>query len=108
MRNQAGEKEETEEARAETGTGKATVRRNREEKERKNRGLVVRIQNWGGRKDGETAGVRKRKGSGDAPWNGRPREGRKREQKTRVSREEAAAEIEAGGRRKEIADETIR
>ena len=38
MRNQAGENGETEEARAETGTGKATVRRNREEKERKNRG----------------------------------------------------------------------
>ena len=38
MRNQVGEKEETEEARAETGTGKAAVRRNREEKERKNRG----------------------------------------------------------------------
>ena len=38
MRNQAGEKGETEEARAETGIGKATVRRNREEKERKNRG----------------------------------------------------------------------
>ena len=33
---------------------------------------------------------------------------RKRKWKTRVSREEAAAEIEAGGRRKEIADETIR
>ena len=28
MRNQAGEKEGTEEARAETGTGEATVRRN--------------------------------------------------------------------------------
>ena len=38
MRNQAGEKGETEEARAEAGTGKAAVRRNREEKERKNRG----------------------------------------------------------------------
>ena len=38
MRNQAGEKEETEEARAETGIGEATVRQNREEKERKNRG----------------------------------------------------------------------
>ena len=37
-RNQAGEKGETEEARAETGTGKATVRQNQEEKERKNRG----------------------------------------------------------------------
>ena len=48
MRNQAGEKEETEEARAETGTGKAAVRRNREEKEKKNR----RLSSW------------KRKGSG--------------------------------------------
>ena len=38
MRNQVGEKGETEEARAEAGTGKAAVRRNREEKERKNRG----------------------------------------------------------------------
>ena len=38
MRNQVGEKGETEEARAETGTGETTVRRNREEKERKNRG----------------------------------------------------------------------
>ena len=38
MRNQAGEKEETEEARAETGTGEATVRLSQEEKERKNRG----------------------------------------------------------------------
>ena len=38
MRNQVGEKGETEEARAETGIGKTTVRWNREEKERKNRG----------------------------------------------------------------------
>ena len=38
MRDQVGEKGETEEARAEAGTGKAAVRRNREEKERKNRG----------------------------------------------------------------------
>ena len=35
MGNQVGEKEETEEARAETGTEEATVRRKREEKERK-------------------------------------------------------------------------
>ena len=45
MRNQAGEKGETEEARAESGTGKAAARRNREEKERKSRGRVVRTQN---------------------------------------------------------------
>ena len=36
--NQAREKEETEEARAKAGTGEADVRRNQEEKERKNRG----------------------------------------------------------------------
>ena len=35
MRNQAGEKGETEEAKVESGTGEATARRNREEKERK-------------------------------------------------------------------------
>ena len=39
MRDQAGEKGETEEARAETGTGKAAVRQNREEKERKTQRL---------------------------------------------------------------------
>ena len=38
MRNQVREKGETKEARAEMGTGEATVRQNREEKERKNRG----------------------------------------------------------------------
>ena len=42
MRNQAGEKGETGEARAEPGTGKATVRQNREEKERKTR----RLSSW--------------------------------------------------------------
>ena len=35
MGNQPGRNGETEEARAETGTGKAAVRQNREEKERK-------------------------------------------------------------------------
>ena len=34
--------------------------------------------------------------------------GKERMQRTRVSWKEAAAEIEAGGRRKEIADEAIR
>ena len=38
MRNQAGEKGETEEAKAETGTGEAAVRRNREERKGRNRG----------------------------------------------------------------------
>ena len=42
------------------------------------------------------------------PWNGRPREVGSESGKTKVNRKEAAAGIEAGGRRKEIADETIR
>ena len=54
MRNQAGEKEETEEARAETGTGKAAVRRNREEEKRKNR----RLSSW----------KRKRSGRKEVDW----------------------------------------
>ena len=51
MRNQAGEKEETEEARAETGIGKAAVRRNREEKERKNKRLSSKNRKRSGRKE---------------------------------------------------------
>ena len=50
MRDQAGEKGETGEARAEPGTGKAAVRRNREEKERKNRRLSSRKRKVSGRK----------------------------------------------------------
>ena len=55
MRNQAGEKGETEEARAETGTGKAAVRRNREEKERKNR----RLSSWKRKRNGRKKVERK-------------------------------------------------
>ena len=55
MRNQAGEKGETEEARAETGTGKAAVRRNREEKERKNR----RLSSWKRKTSGRKKASRK-------------------------------------------------
>ena len=50
MRNQAGEKEETEEARAEAGIGEATVRRNREEKERKKQRLSSKNRKRSGRK----------------------------------------------------------
>ena len=52
-RDQAGEKGETEEARAETGTGKAAGRRNREEKERKDRRLSSRKRKRSGRKEAE-------------------------------------------------------
>ena len=55
MRDQVGEKGETEEARAETGTGKAAVRRNREEKERKNR----RLSSWKRKRSGRKKAERK-------------------------------------------------
>ena len=65
MRNQAGEKEETEEARAETGIGEATVRRNREEKERKNRKLSSKNRKRSGRKETDWKGkARKREQKG--------------------------------------------
>ena len=53
MRDQAGEKGETEEARAETGTGKATVRQNREEKERKKQRLSSKNRKRSGRKEAD-------------------------------------------------------
>ena len=51
--NQVGEKVETAEARAEAGIGEATVRRNREEKERKDRRLSSRKRKGSGRKEAE-------------------------------------------------------
>ena len=65
MRDQAGEKEETEEARAETGIGKAAVRRNREEKERKKQRLSSKNRKRSGRKETDWKGkARKRKQEG--------------------------------------------
>ena len=61
MRDQAGEKEETEEARAETGIGKAAVRRNREEKERKNRKLSSKNRKRSGRKEADWKGKARRR-----------------------------------------------
>ena len=54
-RNQAGEKGETEEARAEAGTGEAAERQNREEKERKNR----RLSSWKLKRSGRKKAERK-------------------------------------------------
>ena len=71
MRDQAGEKGETEEARVEAGTGKAAVRRNREEKERKNR----RLSSWKRKGSGRKKAKRKQKRpevrtEGKHLWNG--------------------------------------
>ena len=82
MRNQAGEKGETEEAKAETGTGEATVRRKREEKERKNRELSSWKWNASGRKK---ASLKRKmpeaKAEGKHLWNGCGSEAGKDERK---------------------------
>ena len=82
MRNQAGEKGETEEARAETGTGRAAVRRSREEKERKNR----KLSSWKRKRNGRKKVERKwkipeKKLEGKHLWNGCGSEARKSEKK---------------------------
>ena len=82
MRNQAGEKGETEKARAESGTGKATVRQGREEKERKNR----RLSSWKLKASGRKKANRKRKipearAEGKHLWNGCGSEAGKSERK---------------------------
>ena len=56
MRNQVGEKGETEEAKAETGIGEATVRRSREEKERKKQRLSSRNRKRSRRKEADWKG----------------------------------------------------
>ena len=82
MRNQAGEKEETEEARAETGTGKAAVRQNREEKERKNRGLSSWKRKRSGRKETDWKWKRLEvRTEGKHLWNGCGSEAGKSEKK---------------------------
>ena len=85
MRDQAGEKGETEEARAETGTGKAAVRRNREEKERKNR----RLSSWKRKGSGRKKAEQKWKSpevrtEGKHLWNGCGSEAGKSERKRTV------------------------
>ena len=70
MRDQAGEKGKTEEAKAETGTGKAAVRRNREEKERKTEKLSSQNRKRSGRKKAEKEGERpEAKAEGKHLWN---------------------------------------
>ena len=82
MRDQAGEKGETEEARAETGTGKAAVRRNREEKERKNRRLSSWKRKGSGRKKAERKWkIPEKKLEGKHLWNSCGSEAGKSEKK---------------------------
>ena len=92
------------ERKRERSTEKATVRQNREERERKKQRLSSQNPKLKRTKERENSGGQKEK--------------RKRQQAVKVEAQrrlkdkgepgEASAEIDAGGRRKEIADETIR
>ena len=87
MRNQAGEKEETEEARAGTGTGEAAVRQNREEKERKKQRLSSRNRKRSGRKiSGSKGESPKARAEGKHWWNSCGSEARRDERKQTESR----------------------
>ena len=82
MRNQAGERGETEEARAESGAGEATVRRKREEWKGRN----SRLSSWRRTVSGRKEANRKRKmpearAEGKYLWNGCGSEAGKSERK---------------------------
>ena len=81
MRDQAGEKGETEEARAETGTGKAAVMQNREGKERKTQRLssemLKRKQTKGSGSQAPAPEEESERGSPVEQLRERSREGRK-------------------------------
>ena len=85
MRNQAGDKGETEEARAESDTGKAAVRRNRKEWKGRNR----KLSSWKRKASGRKNASRKRKmpkakAEGKHLWNGCGSEAGKSERKRTV------------------------
>ena len=94
MRDQAGEKGESEEARAEARTGEATVRRKREEKERKKQRLssemLKRKQTKGSGSQAPAPEGKTKRGSPVEQLRERSREGRKetiRKPSTKTGRE---------------------
>ena len=74
MRDQAGEKGETAEARAEAGTVEAAVRQKPEGKERKKQRLSSQNPKLKRTKERENSGGQKVKRKRVKPWNGEPRE----------------------------------
>ena len=85
------------------------MRRNREEGERKKQRLSSQNPKLKRPKGSENSGGQKEKRKRRLAVNVEAQRSEAEETKRkRVSRKEAAAEIDAGGRRKEIADETIR
>ena len=81
------------------------MRRNREEGERKKQRLSSQNPKLKRTKESENSGGQKVNGKKRKRKEVEPREARKRKPESKGEPEEAAAEIEAGGRRKEIADE---
>ena len=89
-------------------TEEATVRRRQEEEGKEEQRLSSQNPKLKRPKGSENSGGQKAEGKHRSGVERKAQRGRKRKRKTGVSREEAAAENEAGGRRKEIADEAIR
>ena len=81
------------------------MRQNREEKERKKQRLSSQNPKLKWTKESENSGGQKVNGKKRKRKEVEPREARKRKPEGKGEPEEAAAEIESGGRRKEIADE---
>ena len=90
----------------ERSTEEATVRRRQEERERKKQRLSSQNPKLKRPKGSENSGGQKVNGKKRKRKEVEPREARKRKLESKGEPEEASAEIEAGGRRKEIADET--
>ena len=105
----AGREEERPEGRKERGSSaEATVRRKREESRKEEQRLSSQNPKLKRPKGSENSGGQKVNGKKRKRKEVEPREARKRKLESKGEPEEAAAEIEAGGRRKEIADEAIR
>ena len=108
MRDQAGEKGETGEAKAETGTEEATVRRNREEKERKKQRLssemLKRKRTKGSGSQAPAPEERSERGSPVEQLRERSREGRKetiRKPSTETEKESMGNQAGKNGESKE-------
>ena len=84
------------------------MRRRQEEEGKEEQRLSSQNPKLKRAKVSENSGGQKAEGKHQTGVERKAQRGRKRKRKARVSREEAAAENEAGGRRKEIADETNR
>ena len=107
--NQAGKNGEDRGSESELGALRKPLRGgDRKKREKKKQRLSSQNPKLKRTKESENSGGQKVNGKKRKRKEVEPREARKRKPESKGEPEEAAAEIEAGGRRKEIADEAIR